>query len=80
MNYNSTINIKLKKPKELLKIFQPELKNSINDRSNYKIQEKKDSLNFIIFAKDSVSLRSVLNSITKLLTIYEKLHKNKDLE
>lgn len=73
MNYTSTILVKTKDHKDLLEIFEPELKNMINSRASYNIEEEKGSLKFTITAKDSVSLRSTLNSITKLLTVYEKL-------
>ena len=73
MNYESTILVNTEKPKDLLEIFEPELKNSISDRSHYTIIEADKGLRFDIKAKDSVSLRATLNSITKLLTVYEKL-------
>jgi tRNA threonylcarbamoyladenosine modification (KEOPS) complex Pcc1 subunit len=73
MNYSSIIEVKLKNPKELLQIFEPELKILLNDRASYKLQQEENSLKFIITAKDSVSLRATFNSITKLFTIYEKL-------
>lgn len=73
MIYSSIIEVKLKNQKDLLEIFEPELKTLLNDRASYKIQEEENSLKFIITAKDSVSLRATFNSITKLFTIYEKL-------
>ena len=73
MNYESTISLKIENPKELLEIFGPELKDTINNRASYRLKEEKGTLKFIITAKDSVSLRSTLNSITKLLTVYEKI-------
>jgi len=73
MNYKSVISVDVDKPKDLLEIFEPELKTSINDRASYNLTVLENSVKFDIEAKDSVSLRSVLNSITKLLTVYEKL-------
>lgn len=72
MNYNSTISLVVDTPKDLFDIFEPELK-SFNDRSSYTIGIEGNKITFNIIAKDSVSLRSTLNSITKLLTVYEKL-------
>ncbi|PLW79917.1 hypothetical protein C0585_05415 [Candidatus Woesearchaeota archaeon] len=73
MNYKSVIFVDVDKPKDLLEIFEPEMKNSINDRALYNLTALENSVKFDIEAKDSVSLRAVLNSITKLLTVYEKL-------
>jgi tRNA threonylcarbamoyladenosine modification (KEOPS) complex Pcc1 subunit len=73
MNYYSSILIKTKDPSGLIEIFEPEQRNSARDRSSYKIEKDKEGVRFEIEAMDSVSLRSTLNSITKLLTVYEKL-------
>ena len=75
MNYKSTIIVELENPEKLLEVFIPELENSVKERASYKIVQEKKSLEFQIIAIDSVSLRAVLNSITKLMTVYEKLTK-----
>lgn len=43
------------------------------DRSSFTVKVEKDQLVFDVMAKDSVALRATLNSITQLLTIYEKI-------
>ena len=50
-------------------------KHEINEknRANFTIKQEKDYVLFEINAEDSVALRATLNSITKLLTTYEKI-------
>ena len=55
------------------KLFQPEIKESKTDRAFYTIEKKKDCLVFKIKAKDTVALKAVLNSITKILEVHEKI-------
>ena len=69
MNYS--LNLKVKYSDELKELFNSF--NETNDRVKVKLLKKNDDLIFNIEAKDSVALRSILNSITKLLTVYEKL-------
>ena len=59
-----------KDPDKLLKVFGPEV--SKKDRSGFDIKESKGKVTFLVSARDSVALRATLNSITKLLTVYEK--------
>ena len=56
----------------LEKIFSMEEKEFSNERASYKVVLKDNCLEFDVQAKDSVALRSVLNTITKILTVYEK--------
>jgi len=53
--------------------FEPEV--GEKNRSSFKIKKEKDHVLFEITAEDSVALRATLNSITKLLTTYEKVGK-----
>jgi len=57
---------------DIHKLFSFEDKEFKNERAKYELKLKKDKLIFEIKAKDSNALRSVLNTITKLLSIYEK--------
>ena len=54
------------------KLFIAEEKSFKNQRASYQIKKSKDKLVFKINAKDSSALRAVLNSITKLISVYEK--------
>ncbi len=54
------------------KIFIPEEKTFKNQRACYEIKKNKDKIVFKVKAKDSSALRAVLNSITKLISVYEK--------
>jgi tRNA threonylcarbamoyladenosine modification (KEOPS) complex Pcc1 subunit len=59
--------------KKLYDCFQPEILEG--NRANVELKKKDDHLLFKIKAKDSVALRAIINSITKLLTVYEKMVK-----
>lgn len=54
------------------KLFEAEEKTFDNQRAGYELKKIKDALVFKITAEDSTALKAVLNSITKLLTVYEK--------
>lgn len=60
---------------DLEKLFSFEDKQFQNKRANYTTKLEGGKLNFLIQAQDSIAMRSVLNTITKLLTIYEKTKK-----
>lgn len=75
MKYSATIEVTGDADK-IYKCFMAE--NQLKDtRSTFKIKKQGDKLNFIITAKDSVALRATLNSIAKLLTVYEKVKNGK---
>lgn len=56
----------------LEKLFSFEEKQFQNKRAKYSTKLENDKLMFLIEAQDSTALRSVLNTITKLLSIHEK--------
>ncbi len=58
--------------KSLEQLFSSELRESKNDRASFKIKNDKRDLLIEVVANDSTALRAMLNSISKLLTIYEK--------
>lgn len=58
--------------KELNQLFSSELDNIKNDRADFKIGKNKEEFTITISANDSTSFRAISNSISKLLTIYEK--------
>jgi tRNA threonylcarbamoyladenosine modification (KEOPS) complex Pcc1 subunit len=70
MNYAVTIEIK-KDPETIQKLFLTEV--SERQRSKFTISKKKNSIQFEVKAKDATALKSTLNNITELLTVYEKL-------
>ena len=74
MNYE--VNIKVfGDSKTLYDCFKPEILKG--DRADVELKKTKEGLLFEIKAKDSVALRAMLNSISKLLTVYEKMKKVK---
>jgi tRNA threonylcarbamoyladenosine modification (KEOPS) complex Pcc1 subunit len=57
------------------KLFSPEEKAFGNERAKYGIVKGKNSLTFTFEAADSTALRAVLNSVAKMLAVYEKTKK-----
>ena len=72
MNYEVNIKV-LDASKTLFDCFKPEILKG--DRAGVELKKIKEGLLFEIKAKDSVALRAMLNSISKLLTVYEKMGK-----
>lgn len=56
---------------KLYECFEPELGGK--GRARFSLKKGKGYVLFEIKAEDSVALRATLNSITKLLTVYEKI-------
>ncbi|MFH0869916.1 MAG: KEOPS complex subunit Pcc1 [archaeon] len=54
------------------RLFAAEEKEFTNQRASYELKQEKDRIIFKINAEDSTALRAVLNSITKMLSVYEK--------
>ena len=57
--------------KILYDCFKPEVLKG--DRASVELKKTKECLLFKIKAKDSIALRAMLNSISKLLTVHEKM-------
>ena len=76
MIYSAKIRV-YKNPAIIYKCFVSESKNLKSDRSSYTIKKRKDYVEFNIKANDSIALRATLNSIIKLLTVYEKIERLK---
>jgi len=70
MKYRSEIRV-MGDSEKILKCFHPEIRRG--DRSGFDIKTEDSVVVFEIYAKDSTALRATLNSITKLLTVYEKM-------
>lgn len=68
--YRATISVDDKK-QVIKKCFIPEDKD-IKGKASYKVRGKNKVI-FEITAQNSVVLRTVLNSITKMLTVIEKM-------
>lgn len=71
MSYEAVIKVH-KEPNLILKCFEPQQK-EIRDRSQYTIKKNKNSVEFKIKARDIVALKTVLNSIIKMLEVIEKV-------
>ncbi len=72
MNYELELKV-FGDSKKLYDCFQPEILEG--DRASVDLEKKEKYLLFKIKAKDSVALRAIINSITKLLTVHEKMGK-----
>ena len=73
MRYKSTIIVK--GDSELIsKVFASEDR-KIKDKASYKTRKSRDGVVFETEAEDSIGLRTALNSITKVLTVIEKMKK-----
>jgi len=57
---------------DIERLFASEEKEFDNKRASYEVKKEKDRLIFSVSAKDSSALRAALNSITKMLIVYEK--------
>ncbi|MBD3248932.1 hypothetical protein GF336_02700 [Candidatus Woesearchaeota archaeon] len=76
MNSTAEIIVETGEPEKLIDCFKPEIKKG--DRSKFDIKENERSVVFEVSAKDSTALRATLNSISKLLIVYEKINEVKD--
>ena len=72
MNYITELRI-YKDPENIFQLFEAETNRIIKDRASWNLKKKKDHLLIEIKAKDSTALKSILNSMTKILTVYEKM-------
>jgi len=52
-------------------IFKPELESEFNNRAGFDIIKKDNKVYFKIFAEDVTALKAVMNSILRVLKIYE---------
>jgi len=68
---NAKIEVK-DESKDLPKIFAAEQKRLVNERADYNITNKKGLSIIKITAQDPTALRAVLNSICKILIVYNK--------
>lgn len=71
---NAKITLEDKEGK-LEKLFSFEDKELSNGRAEYKVSKKDNLLEINVSAKDSVALRSILTSVTRVLTVDEKTNK-----
>lgn len=74
MNYKAELFVE-GNPSDLYKLLKNE--DIKTHRTECSIKKDKNGIIFNIVSKDSVALRATLNSITKLLTVYEKIDKMK---
>ncbi|MGM5480627.1 MAG: KEOPS complex subunit Pcc1 [Nanobdellota archaeon] len=75
MNYTSTITVDTSSSQSavnLVKLFETEDSVLSNGRGSYVVSSKDAVVEFSITAKDPTALRAVLNTITKVCTVYEK--------
>jgi tRNA threonylcarbamoyladenosine modification (KEOPS) complex Pcc1 subunit len=73
MNYTAEIKV-YGDAEKLARCFEPELGKK-EGRSEFAVKKHKDHIAFEVLAADSVALRATLNSIAKLLAVYENIAK-----
>lgn len=65
--------IKVKDPdSKLEKVMELDDKEFTNKRAKYELKKEGSDLKIVVDAKDAVALRSILNTISKILDTYEK--------
>lgn len=57
----------------LLQLLKVEEREGENDRASFHVEKKQDSIIIAVNADDSVALRATMVSLTKVLTIHEKI-------
>ncbi len=71
--YHSTIEVRAGDSASLLKAVEAELKSGAKrDRSSFTVRKDGEKVIFDIEASDATALRATLNSLTQLLSVYEK--------
>jgi tRNA threonylcarbamoyladenosine modification (KEOPS) complex Pcc1 subunit len=73
MEYSATISVSGADPGKLEKLLSLESREGENDRASFTVSKEKDTVNIRVKADDSVALRATLVSITKILTIQERM-------
>lgn len=73
MKYAAAITVK--GDAELIKKMFAAEDRQIKDKASYKIKKTAAGITFVVDAEDSTGLRTALNSITKILTVIEKVKK-----
>ncbi len=73
MTYEAVIRAD-KNPEKIEELFKAEDK-SFKDRASYKVKAGEE-VKFKIEAEDATALRTALNSISKVLQVYEKTKKS----
>ena len=68
MKYSAVIRVRA--GEDLIRCFEPEEK--VKNRSSYTVSKNGEEIEFKIEAEDSVALRATINTITRLLTVWEK--------
>ena len=75
-----TANVYVHTPKvhALKRCFDAELSSMQTRRSTVAIHSTKDTMQFSVTATDSTALRATINTITKLLTVFEAVENEND--
>ena len=73
MKYSATITADIPAD-DILQVIKAEQDSSYS-RASWTVKEEGGRISFDVTAQDSVALRAMLTSITKILTIYEKIKK-----
>ena len=69
MSYSLTLKAKIKNIEKVFKAIEKE--SGTKDRSSLTSEKKEGSIQFKVSANDVVALKATINTIIKILTIYE---------
>lgn len=72
MKLTADVYVTTSKLAALKSCFDSELQSMQTLRSTVAVHASKETIHFAVAAKDSTALRATLNTITKLLTVFEK--------
>ncbi len=78
MKLTADIYIATQQLQALKRCFDAEIHGMQTQRSTVTVHTTKETMHFAITAKDSTALRATLNTITKLLTVFEKAGNNNE--
>lgn len=73
LKYETTVRVK-GDSSLIQKVFASE-DTAIKEKASYKLKRTPEGIVFAVQAEDSIGLRTALNSITKVLTVIEKVGK-----
>lgn len=76
MKFNADVYVTSLQVQALKRCFVAEIESLQTARSSVEMHANKERLHFAVVAKDTTALRATLNTITKLLSVFEKGEKN----
>jgi tRNA threonylcarbamoyladenosine modification (KEOPS) complex Pcc1 subunit len=73
MECHATFTVKTTDQDKLKAVFAAEDKALSNDRASYTLQVTTEGITVDVVGKDAVAFRAMVNAVSKVLAIYEKM-------